>query len=75
MAIDTTAFTTGAPANTIDITTAGVPRAPNARRTPNAPIAPTVPASRDHVNPRAGNDQSAPFNQRTTSDPMTAVSR
>jgi len=38
----------------IDMTTAGRPPAPNARRTPNAPMAPTMPAMRDQVMPRPG---------------------
>ena len=42
------ALTTGAPAKTIDITTAGVPLAPKASNTPKAPAAPTMPATRDH---------------------------
>ena len=40
-------------ANTIDITTAGVPFAPKASSTPNAPTAPAMPAIRDQPIPPA----------------------
>src|SRR4026209_2975098 len=48
---ETIAFTIGAPAKIIDMTTPGFPPAPNASNTPNAPIAPTMPAISDHVIP------------------------
>lgn len=56
----TIAFTIGAPAKTIDMTTAGDPFAPKASRTPNAPTAPTIPAASDHTTPRTGIAHEAP---------------
>ncbi len=47
MTMDTIALTTGAPANTIDITTAGVPLAPKASKMQKAPKAPSRPATND----------------------------
>ena len=54
----TTAFTIGAPAKMIDMTTGtytgGFGDAPNASSTPSAPMAPSVPAMSDHCQPLAG---------------------
>ena len=54
MSSATTAFTIGAPPNTIAITAAGDPFAPNASRTQNAPNAPAMPATSDHHIPATG---------------------
>ena len=54
MTADAVYLAWGAPAKTMDITTAGVPLAPNASNTPKAPIAPTIPATRDQPIPRPG---------------------
>src|SRR5258706_9927558 len=57
--IETNAFTTGAPAKMMLITTGmyavfGSGAAPNASSTPNAPTAPAIPAISDHHRPDAG---------------------
>src|SRR6266446_4404727 len=52
--IATSAFTIGAPANTMDITTGGVPLAPKASSTQNAPTAPAIPATNDQPMPLLG---------------------
>src|SRR5687768_7518810 len=57
--METNAFTIGAPAKIILMTTGtyalfGCGAAPNASNTPNAPTAPTIPAMRDHQSPFAG---------------------
>ena len=57
----------------MDITTGGVPFAPNASNTQNAPSAPTLPASKDQPMPLAGNCQVAPFATMTSIGPKTAV--
>jgi hypothetical protein len=64
-AMETKAFTIGAPAKmmlmiTGTYTGTGFGAAPNASRTPNAPTAPTMPATSDHQNPLAGKLQVAP---------------
>src|SRR5262249_4365327 len=69
----TTELTTGAPAKTIAITTAGDPLAPKARRTAKAPIAPAIPAINDQAMPPEGMVQDAPLAFRTTSGARTAV--
>jgi len=74
-AIATTAFTTGAPAKMIDITTAGVPFAPNASNTQNAPIAPTMPASSESEAPFVGKFQSEPEITSIPSGANTAVKK
>ncbi len=51
---ETMAFTTGAPAKTMAMTTLGMPRAPKASSTPNAPTAPKTPAIHDHAMPASG---------------------
>ena len=53
----TMALMMGAPAKTMAITTLGDPPAPKARRTKNAPAAPTIPARKDHRMPWAGKSQ------------------
>jgi hypothetical protein len=70
----TTAFTIGAPAKTIDITTAGLPFAPNASSTHSAPIAPAVPARIEKTSPFAGYVQLAPALTRIASGASTATS-
>ena len=57
----------------IDITAAGVPRAPNASNTQNAPIAPTTPATNDSDAPFIGKSQFEPFAINTTNGANTAV--
>src|ERR1035437_8119045 len=71
--IATTEFTTGAPANTMDMTTAGVPFAPNASSTQNAPSAPTIPATNDQATPPGLKLHEAPLSHNTASGASTAV--
>ena len=73
--VATTAFTIGAPAKTMDMTTAGLPPAPNASNTPKAPIAPTTPARKDHDTPLLVNDHAAPLISSNTAEPITATNR
>jgi len=65
----------GAPAKTIDMTTAGVPLAAKASSTPNAPKAPTAPANRDQLRPFMGKCQVAPCHQSKASGAKTAVKK
>lgn len=58
--METMAFTTGAPAKTMAMTTAGEPFAPKASNTPNAPMAPMMPATSDQIMPAFGIDHDAP---------------
>lgn len=69
----TMAFTIGAPAKTIDMTTVGVPLAPKASNTQKAPNAPTTPASNDQPMPFAGMLHVAPFAINIRAGPTTAV--
>ena len=69
----TTALTIGAPAKTIVITTGGLPPAPKASSTVNAPIAPATPATSDHQEPEAVKLQSAPFIHNGAKGAKTAV--
>ena len=73
--METSALTTGAPAKTSDITTAGVPRAPKARSTPKAPTAPAMPAASDQPTARPGIPQSAPRRISSAPGASTAVKR
>ena len=73
MAMATTAFTIGAPAKMIDMTTVGDPRTPNASNTQNAPVAPTTPASKDHPMPLTVQVHAAPWYQRIIKGAITAV--
>ena len=75
----TIAFTIGAPAKITDIITgtyAGEGIFPKASKTPNAPIAPSVPAINDHCQPFVGNVQKRtfpPFNFKIINGAITAV--
>lgn len=71
----TIALTIGAPAKIIDIMTAGLPPTPNPNTTPNAPMAPTVPAIVDQTIPFAGKLHVAPLEISIAADPMTAISK
>src|SRR5271165_1722004 len=67
------ALITGAPAKTMDITTAGVPLAPNASSTLNAPAAPAIPATSDQPIPCAVKLHEAPLTSNTAKGATTAV--
>ena len=67
------AFTMGAPANTIAMTTAGEPFAPKASRMPKAPIAPSAPAKSETQTPLLGKLKLAPWSLSSTSGASTAM--
>ena len=73
--IEIKALTTGAPAKIMAMTTAGWPLAPKANNTPNAPIAPTIPAINDQAIPLPDMDQLAPLTVRTSIGAATAVTK
>src|ERR1035438_8906098 len=67
------ALITGAPAKTMDITTAGVPLAPKASSTLNAPAAPAIPATSDQPIPLAVKLHEAPLISSTAKGASSAV--
>ena len=69
------ALTIGAPANMIDMTTLGIPLAPNANKTQNAPTAPTRPARVDQSIPFAGKLHDAPWAINMAAGANTAIKK